>query len=1120
MRGLTSDEGDSDVALSNRDRVGRGFEVLAQGLGPYLDRRMRTVAGDRWFAEWAAREAGTVELQDPHVQLKVLTTAWDRAFRNELRRSDRSLAFELRDTRNDWAHNRPFSPDDAYRALDSMERLLTAIDAREADEIAAAKQALMEARYASQRRTEQTQTPVITAPAAGLRPWREVVVPHDDVARGKLALSEFAADLHRVAHGEGGMEYVDPVEFFRRTYLTAGLRTILTEAAQRIAGDGATPIRGLMTNFGGGKTHSLIALYHLFSGRRVDELPDEVGQLVRDAGVLDQLPAVRRAVLVGTRIAPGQPSVKDDGIEVRTLWGELAWQLLGRRGVNLIADADRTSTSPGDHLVRVIEEAAPCLVLVDEWVAYARQLVGADGLPAGSFETQFTFAQLLTEAVRSVPGAYLVVSLPASEGDGRNGDPIGSEIETGGPGGREALSRLANVIGRAETAWLPATADEAFEIVRRRLFTELDEAAVADRDAAAGAFGQLYARNASEFPAECREAAYVQRIKAAYPIHPELFARLYEDWSTLEKFQRTRGVLRLMAAVVKALWEAEDQQPLILPSSIPLSDPAVQAELTRNLDDAWKPIIDADIDGEGSLPLQLDRRFAGTLGKFAATRRVARTIFLGSAPTLRSANEGIDAPRVRLGSVLPGQTIAAFGDAMGRLSAEATYLYADGGRYWYSTQASAARTARERAQRLLTESRHEVHEAIERRLHNLASAPGAPFAGVHPCPATTADVVDDPGARLVILRPDTPHLRGSSESAALHEAEQLLKHRGSATRELRNALVFLAADSRRIESLESAVADHRAWSSVVADAESLNLDNHQQATARTRCDDLDRTVALRLADAFVFALVPTQPDPTGKVVWEEVRVDGPGGLVERTGRKLVTEAHLYDVFAPALLRQRLDGPLTTLWLDGWVSVRDLHDAFARYPYLPRLRDLGVLRDCAAGGAASTSWQSDGFAIADGVSEDGTLVGLRADGYTDVAPTSLVVRPDVAVAQLQQTAAQQTEDDDRSDDIGPRGPGSGVGDGRRPADVPPDVPDTSGPRRFHGSVQVDSTRAVRDFDQVVREVVTHLVATLGAEVELRVEIDASHPEGFDDTVVRNVTENARTLRFDGDSGFTD
>ena len=171
-----------------------------------------------------------------------------------------------------------------------------------------------------------------------------------------------------------------------------------------------------------------------------------------------------------------------------------------------------------------------------------------------------------------------------------------------------------------------------------------------------------------------------------------MFDRLYTDWSQLDRFQRTRGVLRLMAAVIHVLWERQDSSLLILPASVPIDDSLVQYELTRYLEDPWTPIIERDVDGPYSLPLRLDREHPN-LGRYSATRRVARTIYLGSAPTLQTANRGIEEQRIKLGCVQPGEAPATFGDALRHLANRALFLNTDGGRYWYSLQQTVTRLA-------------------------------------------------------------------------------------------------------------------------------------------------------------------------------------------------------------------------------------------------------------------------------------------------------------------------------------------------------------------------------------------------------------------------------------------
>ena len=253
----------------------------------------------------------------------------------------------------------------------------------------------------------------------------------------------------------------------------------------------------------------------------------------------------------------------------------------------------------------------------------------------------------------------LVISLPASDTTG-SPHAQADDTEVGGQRGREALDRLRNVVGRLESSWRPASAEEGFEIVRRRLFEPLVEREqFVARDTVARAFFDLYRTQQQEFPPDCRNAEYEERLKAAYPIHPEVFDRLYNDWSTLVKFQRTRGVLRLMAAVIHSLWEKGDRNPLILPSNIPIDDRRVEFELTRYLSDNWIPVIEKDVDGANSLPLRLDGEVPN-LGKYAATRRVARAVYLGSAPTTTAANRGLEDRWIKLGCVMPGESPAIF----------------------------------------------------------------------------------------------------------------------------------------------------------------------------------------------------------------------------------------------------------------------------------------------------------------------------------------------------------------------------------------------------------------------------------------------------------------------------
>ncbi|MDF0643108.1 MAG: Swt1 family HEPN domain-containing protein [Nitrospira sp.] len=1113
------------MAITNHERVGKALDLLKEGLQPFVEREMKAQHAQQWFEQVRASVGetqsnlfGTEDKPrwDVAALLGVMWNQWQLVFRKPLGQAERSLVSELRDVRNRWAHQNPFSGDDAYRALDSAARLLTAVSAAQADEVEKMKMELLRVRFDEQVRTEKRKsagTAIDSRATGGLTPWREVVNPHKDVASGRYQQAEFAADLWQVHIGEGSDEYKNPVEFFRRTYLTDSLRRLLVGAVQRLVGKGGDPVVQLQTNFGGGKTHSMLALYHLLSETAPSELPG-IDAVLKDAEAT-KLPRVRRVVLVGNRISPGNPVVKSDGTVIRTLWGEMAWQLgyaaggvkEAKTAFKRIQADDERATSPGDVLRALFNEYGPCLILIDEWVAYARQLHDAADLPGGSFETQFTFAQVLTESAKLAQHCLLVISLPASDTSG-SPHTQADDVEVGGQRGREALDRLRNVVGRVESSWRPASAEEGFEIVRRRLFEPLVEKhQYVARDTVAKAFFDVYSTQAAEFPPECRNSDYEKRLKAAYPIHPEIFDRLYTDWSTLVKFQRTRGVLRLMAAVIHSLWEKGDRNPLILPANIPIDDPRVQFELTRYLADNWVPVIEKDVDGPNALPLRLDGEVPN-LGKYAAGRRVARTIYLGSAPTATAANRGIEDRRVKLGCVMPGESPTIFGDALRRLGSAATYLYQDGARYWYSTQPTVTKLAEDRAEQL-KRNPDKVAQELDRRLREDLRKTGD-FVRVHPMPESGQDVPDDLDARLVVLGVDHPYSKQADNQAEV-AAKAILESRGSQPRLFRNTLVFLAADQVRLQDLDEAVRRYLAWDAILAEKEALNLDPHQVKQAENQLRAADGVVSARLPETYQWLLAPGQANPQAAVEWQAIRLSGSDPLAVRASKKLGKDG-LLSVYGPTVLRLEMDR--IPLWRGkAHVPVRQLVEDFARYLYLPRLKSPEVLLEAIRSGLGLLLWHQESFAYADSFDEAaGRYRGLRCGQPVLITSTDpgLLVQPEAAFQQ------QEAETKAAPAPVGPTGtepetgPAGGTVGAGKDGVAPPKGPRP--PKRFHGTVSLDPTRVGRDAGRIGDEVIAHLVGLMGSDVKVTLEIEAEIPNGAPDNVVRTVTENSRTLKF--------
>ncbi len=1077
------------MAITNRDRVGRAMDTLVQGLAPFVEKQMDARVGASW-RKWIdhdrqrklERNADGSLHWDVQALLQTMVQNWRDVFGKTLGYAERSLVGELIDVRNQWAHQKTFASEDTYRALDSAQRLLQAVSAGEqAAELTNMRQEVLRTVFAEEAR-QQTRRQTLKldgAPAAGLKPWREVVTPHPDVASGRYTEAEFAADLAQVQRGDASKEYGDPVEFFRRTYMTEGLTRLLESALRRLAGQpGGDPVIELQTNFGGGKTHSMLALYHV-SGHDNPKTLVGMDQLMGGLG-LASLPRVQRAVLVGTALSPNEVWMRG-GVETRTFWGELAWQLLGADGYRMLEKSDQSGVSPGSDLLHnLLAAAAPCLILIDEWVAFIRQLYAAPGLSAGSFEANITFAQALTEAVKATPGALLVAALPQSR------------IEIGGEGGDVALDLLKNTFGRVESSWRPASADEGFEIVRRRLFQPIVEReAFAARDAVIKAFATLYRDNGASFPSECSEGAYRRRMEAAYPIHPELFDRLNNDWGSLDRFQRTRGVLRLMANVIHCLWERGDKSLMILPSSIPLDDALVQSRVTRLLEQKWDAIISADIDGETSKPLAIDRDNPN-LARYSATRRVARTIFMASAPTYGGPNPGIDDRRIRLGCAQPGETPGSFGDALRRLADGATYLYVDSGRYWFSVQPSVTRTADDRASAIEAD---DVWAELIKRLRQ--DRERGPFAAVHAVPENSGEVPDEMEARLVVLGPDYPH-DNNAESKARAAADAILTTRGQQPRIFRNTLLFLAPDQRRLGELEQAMRLLIAWRSIVQDQETLNLDAFQLRQAKSKAEEWDKTVTARIGETWVWAMAPHQPDPKQSgIEWAINRVSGQDPIAKRAGKRFESDEALLTQLGPGRLRKALDQ--FSLWRDqNHVEIKQLLTDFATYLYLPRLRDRHLVIDAIR--SAIGQLVCDHFAYADGYDDAGhRYVGLAAPGggATAIDPSGLIVKPEAALAQIGEQIDTPTPP-----------PGDGEDGGK----APPEPPGPSLPRRFYASVTIDPNRAGRDVGRIAEEVLQHLTTLPRAGVRLTLEIEADAPDGVPDDVRRVVTENCQTLKF--------
>ena len=1090
------------MAKSTRQYVFDGMELLPTALAPFVEKRLDSWLSGKWQAEVRNRFRGLrVDKNgkfdwDQQSLLKAMNIFWMEAFRDVLGQTERSIVNELIAVRNALAHDGQFNYDDAERALDSMRRLMEAISAGDAaTQLGRMRDTILRTKFTQLQRNEERkktrQSDISVETAAGLKPWREVVEPHQDVASGEFLQAEFAADLGKVHNGSAPSEYADPRELFSRTYLTDGLSALLVGAAKRLSGSGGDPVVELQTNFGGGKTHSMLTLYHMAGETKVGDLPG-LDQLLTGKG-LSVPDKVNRAVLVGTSRGPQDVMNVEGGRKVRTTWGELAWQLGGADAYDLIADNDQRGIAPGSNLLeKLFKQCSPSLILIDEWVAYLRQIYNVSDLPSGSFDANLSFVQSLTEAVKASPGTLLVASLPASQ------------IEVGGTGGQEALARLKQTFSRVESSWRPASQEESYEIVRRRLFKEIPGDTFHHKDNTLKQFAKLYQANTNDFPQGCSGEDYRRKLKKAYPIHPELFDQLYTTWGALEKFQRTRGVLRLMAQVIHELWINNDPSVMIMPGSVAVNSARVEPELLHYLQVNWQAIIAGDVDGGNSTPLKIDQA-APNLARYSATRRVARTIFMGTAPSQGQENRGLDDKQINLGVVQPGERPAIFGDALRRLANQAKNMHSDLGRYWYSQSPSLNRLAADRAGQF---EEALVLVEIDRSLTTYINGLGdrGHFDAVQLTPAGSSEVPDESGGvRAVILGVAHSHsARDGSE--AMTEAKDILMQRGKTPRVYRNMLVFLAAERRQLEGLKDAMRTSLAWAEIVRETDRLNLTQSDSALAKSKVAEAAETVKTRIKEAWCYLIYPWQEKAEADVEWVASKVPAQDGLLARSSKKLVSDEGLLPELGPT----RLDRELQKYIWNGkdHLHLKDLWEHLNRYTYLPRLKNRNVLMKTVQ--AAIAGMLPGAFAYAERWDEvEGTYKGLVVDRTMNamvvIDADSVIVKPEIAKQHRPVSGADPKTGGDTDQPSG--------GDSDNPDEESQPIPETDDrPKRFIGTVMISPDRPVKDMSQIFEAIVGKLKEGRGSEVSLKLEIDAEVPSGLDRTTVRTILENANTLGF--------
>ncbi|WP_157762129.1 ATP-binding protein [Nocardia yamanashiensis] len=766
----------------------------------------------------------------------------------------------------------------------------------------------------------------------------------------------FAADLGRVSKGEGPRDYLDAALFARKTYLTENLRVALTEIGRRLAGDPtAKPVHRMETEFGGGKTHTMLCAYHLF-GQAHAVADTELASKLAPALPQGVLPQATVVVLDGSDLTPDLDE-ESNGSPGRTLLGHLAFQLGGRAAYEYVRSSDEAGEATSvSHLAGLLKRHGPCLILMDETLEYLAKTYVTDGGVGTRTTNALLFIKELASAVASVPGACLVATLTASHLE----DFAGANDE-------DLLERLSKIFGRTESVVTPVEGDDIFPVLHTRLFQSTGTAAARRR--VADAYGDYYADQFGDaIPMEFREPAYRERIATAYPFHPELIDLLTNRWGSLSGFQRTRGALRTLSHTVKALHNSTRSAPLIHPGDLPLHDPGVRAEVLKITGMSYKSALNADIIRAESRARMEDKRRGGEVEKAGLATGLATTAFIHSFGSDKVL--GASDAQMIMGVGRPGISRGTLEDVRDTIKNAAWYMRYEGGRYRFTTEPNLNKVIVERESAV---SEQTIAQLLAETTATVA--PAEPPWRTQTDVLTSADVRDEPRLCLALLHPD--HRVGLADPKASIEVPTKILHEFDRSgRTNKNTLVLVAPDAGEFGRARSVARTLAAMRDLHGDTPRLKKFTKEQQ------DDLSKRIVraeqrlpalLVMAYRHVYQLANGVEGGTPALDHLDLGAARASETVtSRVSDRLRSSDGLLDKLAPAALLSDRFG-LVPAGADA-VEIEVLLKAFQRFPRLPKLASENVIRDCLTEGirrevfglVSGSHWQAPDSVVRIGV----------------------------------------------------------------------------------------------------------------------------------------------------------
>ena len=899
-------------------------------------------------------------------------------------------------------------------------------------------------------------------------PWRDIAKPHKDIMEGKFDLSMFAVNIYRVYRGVAPPDYQDPDRFFAKTYLTTALRGLIISVLKRLNDDtsGSQAITDLMTTFGGGKSHALLCVYHLANHGKEGSKWAGVDSLLKEANLMS-IPQANVAVLSGEDFDPAHGERGEKGEPLRrTLWGELAWQLGGKEGYEIVRKNDEFFSAPS---ARKLEEVLALnnanVILVDEALRFLTRSraieLGADNQKTSLAAQTLEFFRALTEAVSNTPRSALVATLQASILEmSREDIPDYDRI-------KEIFKRLAKPVRLAE-------AEEIYEIIKRRLFEDTGDPFEIKK--VANAYYDYYCEHKESFPQNVTASSYLQKLERAYPFHPEFLDVMNERWSSIPQFQRTRAILRMLAILVADLYK-KDSNPLIQISSAKLGVRDFRTEVIQQLhaESQFDTVIESDIAGTGARAQKIDETGNLTYQRERIAEGVATSIFFysfGGAAVSPSAS----LPSLRLAVLRPGLEPAFIPDAIQLLRKTSTglfYLQIEGENYRFTVTPNLNMIVAEREAAVDKEKVSEkLHEAIENEIA------GNNFR-IIPFPTEPRDVPNQAQLTLVIMSPEETIGKNTKEETS-QKILDIVKG-GGTYRTYRNCVIFVAPEeghkitevARTLVSLEDV---ERLYS------KAKKLSETQVLQLNDMLEDGVKALANSVWRSYRHIITPAPDD--------RLEFFDMGSPIQRSGRT-ISDA----VWETLVARERLAakiGPSKimskdfSLWPEDKDSIetKSIKEAFLMFTHLPMIPSTDCLKETIVQGVTEGL-----FAYARGSSEKNDFhfikIGQSIDqSIIDFSEETFLLRPKFAYSLIGTTLPPEKEKEEPSSD----------GD----TTISPPPTQRSGVELYQ-SVNVTSNLDWKKWAEFYDAVLQPLI-NAGADLRIKVEVNGNSDEGMSPNIL--------------------